>query len=112
MVDFLDREEARAVVRSFIGLKSFSGWRFTLTPETNEAGSPGFTRETLTPRDGWEDEARRVLHDNRFPSSDHHGTLAKLRAALAAGRPPTQWVEEKWLTQCLRGGLIKEVSDA
>ncbi len=98
-------------MRTFIGLKDFSGWRFTLTPATNEAGSPGFTRETLTPRDGWAaDLARTTIEANVALYSSE--VIRALRSDLEAGRPPADWVEDEWLTQWLRGGLIKEVSDA
>lgn len=91
---------------SFVGLKDFAGWSFTLTPATNDAGSPGFARTTQTPRHGWAAEVARFVAANANSASD---VVASMRADLEVGRPPADWVETAWLAQWLAKGLIREV---
>ncbi len=93
---------------AYVGLGDFSGWRFTLTPATNAAGSPGFTRETQTPRHGWKlDMTRSMANATRLGAT---AIAAAWRADLEAGHPPADWVEAAWLAQWLAKGLIREAA--
>jgi hypothetical protein len=95
------------MTRTFIGLRECDGWRFTLTPSTNADGSPGFTRETITPRKGWRADVQRTVDANKIRADSD--VIRALQADLDAGKPPADWVEERWLTEWLRAGAIREV---
>ncbi len=92
-------------IRAFVGLREFDGWKFTLTPEPNEAGSPGFRRIHVAPRAGAFDAHREIceMHERLYP-----GYTARFRQWLESR--PADWVEANWLVQWLKGGSIREVS--
>jgi hypothetical protein len=91
--------------RMFIGCGEFAGWRLVLTPEA-ERGVPGFRRETVTSWNGWREWAQGSIARNLTLSP---GYAQRLQAEVDAGKPPVEWVDEKWLEQWLKAGSIREV---
>lgn len=93
------------MTRTFIGLGQYDGWKFTLEPQPNEGGSPGFLRRQLSPSLANVEALQHIDPTNEllFP-----GYSAEMRELVM--NPPPVWREEQWLTEWLKRGLIKEVA--
>jgi len=94
-------------MRTFIGLKDFAGWRFTMEPAKNAAGSDGFMRADIRQSDA---TIARCNASAAIAEENHAHDLAAHCRRLAEPRPP-EWFEANWLTQWLKAGLIREVTD-
>lgn len=94
----------QTATRTFIGLGQHTGWRFTLGHQTSECGLPGFMRRQLRPADERVAELERIDPINEL---QRPGYTAEMRKLVL--NPEPTWIEEQWLTEWLRRGLVKEV---
>jgi hypothetical protein len=98
------------MIRAFVGLKDFSGWQFTLTPARASCdgcdGAEGFTRVTQVQYPAAFESVRGACE---YYERMHLGWTAA--RAHEINNPPPLWVEANWLTQWLKAGLIREVTN-
>ncbi len=83
------------------GLRGYIGWRFTLTPQANAYGSPGYLLHQLQPSDASREWAQRK------PDTSSSMSVEAKTAWIESG--PDEWRESAWLTEWLKHGLIREV---
>lgn len=93
------------MIRTFIGLGQYDGWKFTLEQCDNGHGSPGFVSRQVSPS---AENLEALQHINPINEMVSPGYTAEMRELVLS--PPPTWREEQWLTEWLKRGLIKEVA--
>jgi hypothetical protein len=106
---------AKVTVRTFEGRGHWAEWKFTMEPalagsmnvECYGAEAPGFIRRQLHP-------ARckvQYLSSGQYKYAEQWQPLTAAAIRKDVLDPEPEWVEEAWLTQWLKDGHIKEVTD-